>query len=44
MPRKIMKDLTTSLKISSDYVRKIRERAMTKVKAYVESHEQDIKE
>lgn len=44
MPRKVMTDLTTSLKISSDYVRKIRERAMTKVKAYVDSHAQNIKE
>jgi RNA polymerase sigma factor (sigma-70 family) len=44
LPHSVMTDLTTSLKTSPDNVRKIRERGMTKLKSYIESHEHSTEE
>lgn len=41
LPHKVMTDLTSSLKINPANVRKIRERGMAKLRAYVESHMQN---
>ena len=40
LPHRVMTDLTTSLKTNPNNVRKIRERGMTKLRSYIESHEQ----
>jgi DNA-directed RNA polymerase specialized sigma24 family protein len=44
LPNSVMTELTTSLKTNSANVRKIRERAVAKVRSYVESHQQSSKE
>jgi RNA polymerase sigma factor (sigma-70 family) len=41
LPHKVMTDLTSSLKISPANVRKIRERGLSKLRTYVESHMQN---
>ena len=44
LPHSVMTELTTSLKTNPDNVRKIRERGMTKLKSYIESHEHRTEE
>jgi RNA polymerase sigma factor (sigma-70 family) len=44
LPHKVMTDLTTALTITPDNVRKIRERGIAKLRAYVESHMENDKE
>jgi RNA polymerase sigma factor (sigma-70 family) len=44
LPHSVMTELTGSLKTNPGNIRKIRERAMTKLRNYIESHEQDTKE
>ena len=44
LPHKVMTDLTTSLTITPDNVRKIRERGMAKLRVYVDSHMENDKE